>query len=183
MKKLLILCFWGLGIMFSGTSDSNELKSVVMSEWLSIDDRVMGGISQSKMQVSKDSWVFSGELSLENNGGFASVRSLIDLGATEQEAFVRLKVKGDGKYYQLRFRTNRYMDGVAYSAGFQTKQGEVTYVELSLDDFAAVWRGRPVPRAAKLQWQDVSQIGFMISNKQEGDFALEVQSVTWLIKA
>ena len=45
------------------------------SAWRSIDDVVMGGLSSSRMWVEQGRAVFDGELSLENNGGFASVRS------------------------------------------------------------------------------------------------------------
>jgi hypothetical protein len=44
--------------------------------WFSIDDRVMGGVSSSRLRYDAASHaVFEGPLSLERNGGFASVRS------------------------------------------------------------------------------------------------------------
>lgn len=44
--------------------------------WHAIDDRVMGGISRSTMRHDPAGHaVFEGTVSLERNGGFASVRS------------------------------------------------------------------------------------------------------------
>ena len=50
----------------------NELAFIRQS----IDDRIMGGISQSQPEFSPASGLnFRGNVSLENNGGFASIRS------------------------------------------------------------------------------------------------------------
>ena len=54
--------------------DFTDLQAV--NAWHAIDDRVMGGISQSRLKHEPASHaVFEGEVSLEQNGGFASVRS------------------------------------------------------------------------------------------------------------
>ena len=44
--------------------------------WRSINDGVMGGLSSGGMRLEDGIAVFSGTLSLENNGGFSSVRSI-----------------------------------------------------------------------------------------------------------
>ena len=44
--------------------------------WQVVNDDVMGGVSTSRFSVTNGVAVFRGEVSLENNGGFASVRSL-----------------------------------------------------------------------------------------------------------
>ncbi len=41
--------------------------------WISVDDRVMGGVSASQVTVTAEGLVFSGEVSLAHNGGFASI--------------------------------------------------------------------------------------------------------------
>lgn len=44
--------------------------------WAAIDDRVMGGVSRSSLQYDPAGHAtFKGTVSLERNGGFASVRS------------------------------------------------------------------------------------------------------------
>jgi len=43
--------------------------------WQVVNDDVMGGVSASNFGVTNGAAVFRGAVSLENNGGFASVRS------------------------------------------------------------------------------------------------------------
>ncbi|MBF7074792.1 CIA30 family protein [Glaciecola sp. MH2013] len=170
----------------AGTNNGPNLitfdKPEHAGRWARVNDSVMGGVSTSTIYLEDDFGVFSGNLSLENNGGFASVRRLWTpttkaLNNESKPAKVKIKVLGDGQYYQLRFRTSKYMDGVSYAAGFQSKEGEMTEHEFELNDFVAVWRGRTVRDAEKLAWDDIAQVGIMITQKQKGPFTLKVASI------
>lgn len=45
--------------------------------WVNVNDNVMGGISNGRLKITPEkTLLFYGNLSLANNGGFASVRSL-----------------------------------------------------------------------------------------------------------
>ena len=45
-------------------------------EWQTVNDGVMGGLSEGKFKITDQKTLeFSGNLSLKNNGGFASVRT------------------------------------------------------------------------------------------------------------
>ena len=146
--------------------------------WTSVNDVVMGGVSDSLMQVSEDGkGVFAGHLSLENNGGFASVRApLPENDFTGYDGIV-LRVKGDGKCYNFRVRTDMLFDGVVYRQEFDTVAGKWMDVELPFSDFKPSFRGRIVPDAPPLDPSRIFQIGFLISEKQEGSFRLEVESI------
>ena len=92
--------------------------------WRIVNDGVMGGLSQSRMNLtSKETGVFEGIVSLENNGGFASTRALFDELNLRSFAGLQLRVRGDGRSYELRIRTTRSFDGVAYRATFPTEAG------------------------------------------------------------
>ena len=53
--------------------DFNKEKNI--NSWIVVDDVVMGGVSSSRISISKDgNGVFSGHVSLDNNGGFSSIR-------------------------------------------------------------------------------------------------------------
>jgi monofunctional biosynthetic peptidoglycan transglycosylase len=146
--------------------------------WRIINDGVMGGLSQSRMNITSErTAVFQGTVSLENNGGFASVRTEpSDFGLAGKKGLT-LRVKGDGKRYQLRLRTDQRWDGIAYRASFTTTRGEWTTVRLDFHDFSPTFRGRTVPGAPALDPGRIQQIGFLISDKQEGPFRLEIESV------
>ncbi|ATJ82384.1 YbjT, contains NAD(P)-binding and DUF2867 domains [Halomonas beimenensis] len=92
--------------------------------WRAINDDVMGGVSESEMRHEAGIGVFTGTLSLEHGGGFASVRRAPQAAPTVGRAGLRLTVRGDGRRYQLRLYTHRLADGAAYRAGFQPQAGE-----------------------------------------------------------
>jgi monofunctional biosynthetic peptidoglycan transglycosylase len=140
--------------------------------WRTINDGVMGGLSQSQMTITSEGFgQFTGQVSLENNGGFASTRALIgniDLSGTEK---IMLRVKGDGKRYSFRIRTDQYFDGLSYAADFDTVEDEWLTVEFDYADFVPTFRGRKM-RAPQLTGSDIRQIGFLISDKQQGPFEI-----------
>lgn len=142
--------------------------------WQVVNDTVMGGRSASQVRGVEAGLLFSGDLSLENNGGFASVRRSVPDGLREGADRFVLRVRGDGKTYKLRARTDGRFDGVSYERPFETVAGEVLDLELPLAEFRPVWRGRTVPGQPELTAAAVRQLGLLISDKQEGTFALEV---------
>ena len=91
-----------------------------VADWSAIDDTVMGGVSSSRLRHDPAGHaVFEGVVSLERNGGFASVRSRpLDLAAPGTVSYV-LEVRGDGKRYKLNLRTDDAFDGVSYQAAFE----------------------------------------------------------------
>lgn len=146
--------------------------------WASVDDRVMGGCSTSCLRHDPTGHaVFEGTVKPDNNGGFASVRTrAMDLGVKGCSAYV-LKVNGDGKRYKFNVRMEDSFDGVTYQAGFMTSAGVWTFVQLPVSHFTATFRGRPVPGAAGLDAARVRQAGFMVADRQMGDFCLKVQAI------
>ena len=117
--------------------DQNQIDN-----WISINDNVMGGNSVGKILISDSCLLFTGNLSLENNGGFSSIRTkprnydLIDFHG------LKIQVKGDGRTYQFRIRTNDKFDGIAYSFEFNTIEDTWIEVELPFESFLPTFRGR-----------------------------------------
>lgn len=145
-------------------------------QWRNVDDVVMGGLSRSAMQPLPDgSALFSGVLSLERNGGFASVRSVFDSPQdySRSDRF-RLRVKGDGKRYSFRVRNDDRFDGIVYAAGFDTVAGEWMEIDLPFPEFRPIFRGSIVAGAPPMDPGNVAQIGLLISSKQEGPFRLQL---------
>lgn len=145
--------------------------------WQIVNDDVMGGISRSRFYVTNSLAVFRGEVSLENNGGFASVRSRpLKTPLAEADAFV-IRVRGDGRQYKFTARMDNAFDGPVYQAVFRTRQGEWEEHTLPLRQFVPSYRGRQLPGEPPLQAPKVSSVGFLISDKQEGPFQL---TVAWI---
>jgi len=146
--------------------------------WRPVDDVVMGGVSRSSFERAGAGVArFSGNVSLENFGGFASVRTPPrDWDAAGAQAFL-LRVRGDGKIYKFTVRTSDGFDGIQYQSRFTTTAGEWTDVRLPVREFVATFRGRKVPFAASLDPAKARAIGFMISDKQAGPFELLVDRI------
>ena len=151
-------------------TDGRELE-----RWRVVNDGVMGGISSSRIQHD-GALVFSGDVSLENQGGFASMRSdrKLDLGGRTK---LVLRVRGDGQDYRLRLRTTDEFDVPSYQATFSTSAGEWTEHAFALTDFVPMWRGRFVPSAPELDPESLRSIGLVIADKQKGPFRIELESL------
>ena len=150
-----------------------------VSTWSAIDDRVMGGVSRSQLRHdSAGHAVFEGEVALDNNGGFASVRSsLLPMGKPDARALT-LEVRGDGHVYKLSVRTDDNFDGVSHQVAFTPPADHWLRLELPFADFRAVFRGRAVPDAAPLDPARLRQLGLMIADRQAGRFALQVRTIS-----
>jgi hypothetical protein len=145
--------------------------------WEAVNDLVMGGLSEGLMSASAGAAVFYGRVSLENFGGFASVRSLprrFDLRGYDG---LIVGVRGDGRRYRLRLKTDDDFEGLAYQAIFFTEAGEWTEPRLSFDEFVPVFRGAVVQDAPPLDPARIRRVGFMIADRQEGPFRLEIRDV------
>ncbi|MEQ8624698.1 MAG: CIA30 family protein [Vicingaceae bacterium] len=154
-----------MNYLYDFTSDSN-------SDWQVVDDRVMGGVSQGIFTTNQEgNGVFSGHVSLENNGGFSSVMHQLNGFQIEDAQKVILKVKGDKKAYQFRLKANN-SDAHSFIQSFQTN-GEWQEIELPLNGFYASFRGRKLDMP-NFSADKVAEIRFLIANKKDQDFRLEI---------
>jgi len=146
--------------------------------WFAVDDVVMGGVSSSRVEVLTSHpggmLVFSGTVSLENNGGFASIRTRPERVDLSDYTGLALRVRGDGKTYQFRLRDNANFDGAAYQARFETTSGEWQEIHLPFRSFVPVFRGLRMFLAPALNPAKIFTFGFLIAGKQSGPFRLEV---------
>ena len=149
-----------------------------VSDWFNQNDTVMGGVSDSATTWVDGHLVFSGNLSLDNNGGFTSTFGPINdqlptlmLGA---EAIV-VTARGDGKTYLMQIRN---YDNTRYIQRFTTVADvEQDYV-LPLADFESVdWRLSVIPNATPIDTATISQLGFYLLDKQVGPFELAISSI------
>ncbi len=149
--------------------------------WRIINDGVMGGLSDSELQILPEGvGKFKGNVSLENNGGFASTRGLLAVLPSEPFTKIKLRIKGDGKKYSFRIRTDGQYDGVSYKNDFETKAGVWQEVILNLVDFKPTWRGRTLTNIPPIEPTQIRQIGFLISDKQAGGFTLLIDWIKLL---
>ncbi|MBB1328655.1 CIA30 family protein [Pseudoalteromonas sp. SR43-7] len=167
-KQLSSLFVFNL-LVVSAQANANQ-------RWYVVNDSVMGGVSNSQVTQTQESLLFIGNVSLDNNGGFASMRTEIDTQGQNTKT-VALRVKGDGQTYQLRLRTTNYLDGAAYTHSFKTVKNEWVDINFAPSDFTLTYRGRVLEQQPIIDFDDIKQLGFMIAGKQEGKFKLEVGKI------
>ena len=152
-----------------------------VESWHTENDVIMGGVSNSQVTyvsetAGKEKGVarFTGQVSLENNGGFAQI--LYDQNTLNLTGFkgIELHVRGDNQTYQLRFETTA--ERVTYAHSFETK-AEWQRIRLAFADFKSTFHGEPVPDAPKLDRAAIRTVGFLIGDQQEGEFELLINEV------
>ena len=143
--------------------------------WFSVNDGVMGGVSRGGAKRIDGSLHFRGVLSLENNGGFSSVRSggpTRDLSGVQA---IVLRVRGDGRTYRLQLATNAEFrrSRISYQAEFATRNGEWTEVTVPLAGLVPQFRGQRLT-GPPLDRSRIEEIGLSLADGNPGAFALEV---------
>ena len=150
-----------------------------VTDWAAIDDRVMGGISRSRLRHDPQGHaIFEGEVSLERNGGFASVRSSPGARGKPGAAACVIEVRGRGKQFKLSLLTDDGFDSLNYQTGFTPTGSTWQTLPLPLAAFRATFRGREVLGAPALDPARIRQVGLMIAERQAGPFALDLRRIS-----
>ena len=145
--------------------------------WSTVNDTVMGGRSSSIWESgSFSSSIFKGYLSLENNGGFASVRHDVRNKDFSDESGIYLKFIGDGRTYQFRIRS-KSTSWADYYHDFETQNDKEISIFLPFQDFKASWRGLNLRMLPSLKSRDVIEVGLFLSDKKQGKFKLEISEI------
>jgi transforming growth factor-beta-induced protein len=166
----------------ANTSMAQEKEQVLFAfdtpgaagQWQTTNDGVMGGRSDGRFKINEDNNMeFFGRLSLENNGGFASVRSRgSNLGLQKGDS-IEVRVRGDGREYSLNLYTPRRGMAFSYRAKFKTSKDEWIDVRIPLAKFVATSFGRVI-RNQELDPSEVNGLGVLLGDKKSGPFELEI---------
>jgi hypothetical protein len=153
-------------------------KPTEITRWRITNDNVMGGVSSGMMLIENGFGMFSGNISLDNNGGFSSVYRTIEPIAEDIKK-ITIRVKGDGQRYQLRVIA--HVDGyrVTYRHEFLTSQESLEQLTFNLADFDATFRGRILSNAPALVADQIKEVGFLITKKTPGPFTLSVATISF----
>ena len=180
MEKVKITLFYLLVILNSTSMMSQDMvynfdKNSNLNNWIIVNDDVMGGVSKSNVYINDDSHcVFTGFISTANNGGFCSLRYYLERINIKNNKDLKLRVKGDGKPYQLRIKSNRN-DYFSYIFSFQTS-GDWQTISVPLKEMFPSFRGR------RLNLQNFSskyfeEIGILIGNKRNEKFYIIIDKI------
>ena len=102
--------------------------------------------------------------------------------SAEGASAFRIRVKGDGRTYQFRIRTNTAFDGASYRVEFPTQVGEWETFTFPRSDFKATFRGRILTDYPPLRGEEVVTLGLLLADKQPGAFRLEVAQISAVVE-
>jgi len=150
-------------------------KTSDISDWKVVNDVVMGGRSTSEFYLNEQGHgVFTGAVSLENNGGFSFLRYRFNEKNIKDFKKVIIKLKGDGKEYQFRVKSNKY-NQESYKKVFKTT-GDWQTIEILLSDLQPTFRGQKL-NIPNFTSNKLEEIGFLIANKKNESFALIINKI------
>ncbi|MDJ0616815.1 MAG: CIA30 family protein [Calothrix sp. MO_192.B10] len=172
-------------LIFDFTNPSVEVRDI----WGALDDVVMGGVSESNIQLISDGALFAGNVSTANSGGFASIRTKnftpnLDLSNYEG---IDLRVKGDGKRYKFFVRAESKWDGIGYSYSFDTVPNIWITVRIPFADLIPVLRAKTVKDCPPVDSSNICSFQLMLSKFEydgelnprfsPGSFNLQIESI------
>jgi hypothetical protein len=150
-------------------------ENPTIKNWTVVDDVVMGGRSNGKFELTNDGLgKFHGQVSLENNGGFSSLRYDMEELIINPKSKVQILLKGDGKKYQFRVKANK-RDYYSYIIAFKTT-GDWQTIEFSLSELYPTFRGRKLD-LPKFDKNTIEEIRFLIGNKKAQEFQFLIKSI------
>jgi uncharacterized protein YbjT (DUF2867 family) len=172
-------------LLFDFKNPTDDLKEA----WGAVDDVVMGGVSESSIRLCDRAALFSGIVSTDNSGGFASVRtrnfdSPLNLAGYEG---IELRVKGDGQRYKFILRSESKWDGISYCYSFDTEKDRWIDVRIPFNALIPVFRAKTLKDAPVLDSSQVCAVQLMLSKFEydgglnpkftPGGFALQVETI------
>ncbi len=148
--------------------------------WVIINDDVMGGRSSSRAINLENSVRFTGNLSLANNGGFASFRSPFSNSDFSELEGIEIRVRGDGRSYGFSLTSDRRWWRPNHKYTFPTSAKEWTTIKMPLAEFDLLQVGEVVRKGSPSEeFAAIIRMGFILSDKSPGPFNLEIDSVSF----
>ncbi|MCY7368753.1 MAG: CIA30 family protein [Chamaesiphon sp.] len=169
--------------------DFTQPDANLQATWGAVDDVVMGGVSESGIRLADGFALFSGNVSTDNSGGFASVRTRNFEPSFNLSNYhgIELRVKGDGQRYKLFVRTEAKWDGVGYAHSFDTIADEWMTIQVPFQDLVPIFRAKTV-NDAPLDTTQICSLQLMLSKFEydkalnpcftPGLFSLQIESIS-----
>ncbi|MEN1784167.1 MAG: CIA30 family protein [Bacteroidota bacterium] len=181
MKKSLVLF---VSIIYFNTMLAQTIvdfkKPIKIRDWHVIDDVVMGGRSAGQFSLTNYGYaIYSGMVSLENRGGFSSLRCALPPLMVSPKDRIQIHLKGDGKQYQFLVKADQKHQH-NYRLPFKTT-GNWETIDLKLGDLVPSFRGKTldIPNFSH-RW--ITELGFLIGNKTAERFQLCIASIKVISK-
>lgn len=178
MKNLITLCLFYIFIFTDKNYKVDFGTNKDGKDWLVINDGVMGGLSQGDAQLKENSILFKGTVSLDNNGGFSSLRSSFAARDLSNYTQLTLRYRSTGVSKAITLSISRRWYVPNYKKSLPDTNSEWKIITVNLKDFDKYYIGRKIRgELTKEILGKILRIGFITDEKKYGDFEFEVDYI------
>ncbi|MEM9895653.1 MAG: CIA30 family protein [Bacteroidota bacterium] len=156
-----------------------DFSSKKTRDWGTVNDGVMGGLSIGRSNWTQDGLLFFGSVSLENNGGFASIRG--PYGKFDLSTFDRVKITYRSEGMNIAFQLNQYQQFYLpnYKINLPVSK-DWTELSYDLKELKQYRMGNPTGQTIEEKaLGQIIRLGFITNEKRAGDFKFEVQKIVF----
>ncbi|MEM6685899.1 MAG: CIA30 family protein [Bacteroidota bacterium] len=179
MKTIYTLCFLLFVYYVSAQqSDIDFGKFKDGASWQITNDGVMGGLSEGDYRITDGGVLFSGTISLENNGGFSSYRSQFSL--RDLSSYKKIIIRYRSKEYTMGFtlEMDRRWYVPYYKADLPATSWKWVEKEIIFSDFVRYNIGRKRDgKPTQSELANILRIGFISNEKRAGPFKIEIDYI------
>lgn len=160
-----------------GCQELTDFRTAVgRQQWQTVNDDVMGGLSEGGLRFVDDRLVFEGTINTDG-GGFASLRLPLDVGSLADSTSILIQAAPDERTYMLTLDDqaigrNRRVSHRA-TIVFSNTAEDTRQASLQLSGFSPAIFGQPV-QDSPIEAATIDELGLMISDGVDGPFRLEV---------
>lgn len=152
------------------------------NDWVMISDNIMGGITKSTLEYQENTLNLSGNISLDNFGGFSSVKTRfnnVDLSAYKG---IRIRHKSSNQTFAFTLEDTKNWTLPNYKGDFfNKKQDEWEISTIYFKDFKQYQIGEPTGEKLNLErLKNIVRMGVITTDKREGPFSLEIDYIEFL---
>ena len=149
--------------------------------WRVVNDGVMGGLSEGDAVLTDNSILFKGKVSLDNNGGFSSLRSNFSRKALANYDQVKIRYRSDGITLAMTLSVSRRWYIPNYKTSLVSTGGAWETKVINLKDFRKHYIGKPMNEMMSDEaLNQVIRLGFITDEKKYGDFEFEIDYIEFM---
>lgn len=144
--------------------------------WITVNDNVMGGRSEGGFQIEDGTLFFTGNINTDG-GGFSSLRWPLKEGILKDAKAMKLRIKSDGRDYNLNLRTSARFRArqIAFRGQIESdKTDEWQEVTIKFDNLAPTIFGQVLSQAEVFSPDDARALGLIVADGSDGPFSLAV---------
>lgn len=151
-------------------------------DWVLLSDNIMGGVTKSKLEYTENSLVLSGTISLDNYGGFSSVKTRFKNYDLSEYKGLKIRCKSSGQSFAFTLEDSQNWTLPNYKGNFSnTKENEWEWITLFFKDFKEYQIGEPTGN----EWptsnlKNIVRLGIITTEKKEGPFVIEIDRIEFI---